>query len=206
MTKTFVKICGITRLEDAQAAVAAGADALGFVFHPPSPRALGIDRAAAITAALGPFVTTVALFVDAEPDWVAGVLAATGIHLAQFHGQETPEYCAAFRRPYIKAIRMAPGLDPVAAAARYAGAAACLFDTWDPDRPGGTGMTFDWARLPRALARPLVLAGGLTPENVATAVRSVRPYAVDVSSGVETGPGCKDERLIRALLAAVRRA
>jgi phosphoribosylanthranilate isomerase len=206
MTKTFVKICGITRLEDAQAAVAAGADALGFVFHPPSPRALGIDRAAAIVTALGPFVTTVALFVDAEPDWVAEVLAATGIQLPQFHGGELPAYCAAFRRPYIKAIRMAPGLDPVAAAAPYTDAAACLFDAWDPDRAGGTGATFDWARLPRALAQPLILAGGLTPDNVAAAVRAVRPYAVDVSSGVETSPGCKDDRLIRALLAAVRRA
>jgi phosphoribosylanthranilate isomerase len=206
MTNTFVKICGITRLEDAQAAVAAGADALGFVFHPSSPRALGIDRAAAIAAALGPFITTVALFVDAEPDWVEEVLAATGIHLPQFHGEETPEYCAAFRRPYIKAIRMAPDLDPIAAAARYAGAAACLFDAWDPHRAGGTGTTFDWARLPRALARPLILAGGLTPENVAAAVRSVRPYAVDVSSGVEAGPGRKDVRRMRALLAAVRGA
>lgn len=206
MTKTFVKICGITRLEDARAALAAGADALGFVFHPSSPRALGIDRAAAITAALGPFVTTVALFVDAEPSWVEEVLAVTGIHLPQFHGGETPEYCAAFRRPYIKAIRMAPGLDPVAAAAPYTGAAAWLFDAWDPDRAGGTGTTFDWTRLPGALARPLILAGGLTPENVDAAVRAVRPYAVDVSSGVEAGPGRKDDRRIRALLAAVRSA
>ncbi len=206
MIKTFVKICGITRPEDAEAAVAAGADALGFVFHPASPRAVNIDQAREITAFLGPFVTTIALFVDAEPTWVETVLAATGIHLPQFHGNETRAYCAAFGRPYIKAIRMHPNLDPQAAAHQYADAAACLFDAWDPNRAGGTGTAFDWGRLPATLPIPLVLAGGLRPDNVAAAVREVRPYAVDVSSGVESAPGHKDPALMRALIGAVRAA
>ncbi|HEX4881912.1 MAG TPA: phosphoribosylanthranilate isomerase [Porticoccaceae bacterium] len=206
MTKTFAKICGINRIEDALAAVDAGADALGLVFHPPSPRAVTIAQAAAIVAAVGPFVTTVALFVDAEASRVQEVLTATGILLPQFHGDESPEYCAGFRRPYIKAIRMAPNLDPDAAAARYPDAAACLFDAWHPRLAGGTGEVFDWARLPSAAARPLILAGGLTPENVARAVREVRPYAVDVSSGVEVAPGHKDARLIREFVTAVHAA
>lgn len=206
MTRTLVKICGITCLEDARLAVAVGADALGFVFHPPSPRAVSVDTAAAIAAALGPFVTTLALFVDADPDRVAEVMAATGIHLAQFHGEESPDYCAAFRRPYIKAIRMAPGLDPRTAAERYPGAAACLFDAWDPALAGGTGTAFDWSRLPGSLARPLILAGGLTAANVGEAIRRVRPYAVDVSSGVESAPGRKDPALLRAFLTAVQAA
>lgn len=204
MNRTFVKICGITCIEDARAAVDAGADALGFVFHPPSPRVVDIDVAAAIVAALGPFVTTVALFVDADEIRVTEVLAATGIQLPQFHGDEPPDYCARFGRPYIKAIRMAPGLEAAMVAARYPDAAACLFDAWHPALAGGTGDVFDWSRLPSAVARPLILAGGLTPGNVAQAVRAVRPYAVDVSSGVEVSPGQKDADLIRAFLAAVR--
>jgi len=206
VTRTFVKICGITCLEDARLAVAAGADALGFVFHPPSPRAVAVDAAAAIVAALGPFVTSVALFVDADPQRVGAVLAATGIRLAQFHGSESPDYCAAFGRPYIKAIRMAPDLDPTAAAQRYPDAAAWLFDAWNPALAGGTGTAFDWSRLPAAPARPLILAGGLTAANVGEAIRRVRPYAVDVSSGVESTPGRKDPERLRAFLAAVRAA
>lgn len=206
MTRTFVKICGITCIEDARLAVAAGADALGFVFHPASPRAVAVDAAAAIVAAVGPFVTSVALFVDAAPQRVGAVLAATGIQLAQFHGSESPDYCAAFGRPYIKAIRMAPDLDPSAAAQRYPDAAAWLFDAWDPALAGGTGTAFDWSRLPAAPARPLILAGGLTAANVGEAIRRARPYAVDVSSGVESTPGRKDPERLRAFLAAVRAA
>jgi len=206
MTRTFIKVCGITRIADAEAAVAAGVDALGLVFHPASPRAVTIEQAAGIAAAVGPFVTTVALFVNAAAAQVEEVLAATGIHLAQFHGDETPDYCRSFRRPYIKAIRMAPGLDAAAAAARYGDAAACLFDAWHPRLPGGTGDLFDWSRLPNIAPRPLILAGGLTEANVATAVRALRPYAVDVSSGVESAPGRKDARRIAAFVAAVRTA
>lgn len=206
MTRIFVKVCGITRVADAEAAVAAGADALGLVFHPPSPRAVTVEQAARIAAAVGPFVTTVALFVDAAAPHVAEVLAATGIHLAQFHGDETPEYCRSFRRPYIKAIRMAPSVDAAAAAARYADAAACLFDAWHPDLAGGTGAVFDWSRLPGAASRPVILAGGLNADNVAEAVHRLRPYAVDVSSGVESAPGCKDARLLAEFVAAARAA
>lgn len=206
MTRTFIKVCGITRIADAEAAVAAGVDALGFVFHPASPRAVTIEQAAGIAAAVGPFVTTVALFVNAAAAHVEAVLAATGIHLAQFHGDETPEYCRSFRRPYIKAIRMAPGLDAAAAAARHADAAACLFDAWHPRLAGGTGDVFDWSQLPSVVPRPLILAGGLTATNVAAAVRGLHPYAVDVSSGVESAPGHKDARRIAEFVAAVQSA
>ena len=206
MTRTFIKVCGITRIADAEAAVAAGADALGLVFHRASPRAVTIAQAAELSAAVGPFVSTVALFVNAAPVYVEEVLAATGIHLAQFHGDETPEYCRSFRRPYIKAIRMAPGLDAAAIAARYGDAAACLFDAWHPRLAGGTGDVFDWSRLPPTGSRPMILAGGLTAANVATAVRSLHPYAVDVSTGVESAPGHKDARLIAEFVAAVRSA
>lgn len=206
MNRTFIKICGITTVDDARAAVAGGADALGFVFHPASPRAIDPNRAATITAALGPFVTTVALFVDANATLVDEVLAVTGIHVAQFHGAESPVWCAAIRRPWIKAIRMAPGVDGEIVAARYGGASAWLFDAWHPQQAGGTGNSFDWSRLPATPARPLILAGGLAPENVAEAIARVQPYAVDVSSGVERAPGRKDPAKIRAFVAAVRAA
>ena len=201
---TRVKICGITREADAQAAADAGADAVGLVFHPASPRCVSLAMAASIVRMLGPFVTTVGLFVDAAPDRVREVLARTGIHLLQLHGNETPDYCAQFGVPYIKALRMAPGLDPVAAAAGYPAAAGLLFDAWDPLVAGGTGASFDWSRLPALRQRPLILAGGLAPANVAEAVRQVRPYAVDVSSGVEVVPGIKDPRLIRDFIAAAK--
>lgn len=203
---TRVKICGITREADAQEAADAGADAIGLVFHPASPRCVSMVMAASIVRMLGPFVTTVGLFVDAAPDQVREVLARTGIHLLQLHGNETPAYCAQFGVPFIKALRMAPGLDPVAAAAHYPAAAGLLFDTWDPVVAGGTGVGFDWSRLPALRERPLILAGGLSPANVAEAVRQVRPYAVDVSSGVEVAPGIKDAGLIRAFIAAAKSA
>ncbi|MGB5096313.1 MAG: phosphoribosylanthranilate isomerase [Porticoccaceae bacterium] len=201
-----VKICGITREADAQAAADAGADAIGLVFHPASPRCVSLALAASIARIVGPFVTTVGLFVDAAPDRVREVLACTGIHLLQLHGNETPAYCAQFGVPFIKALRMAPGLDPAAAAANYPAAAGLLFDAWDPLVAGGTGVGFDWSRLPAQRGLPLILAGGLDPTNVAEAVRQVRPYAVDVSSGVEVSPGIKDPRLIRAFIAAAKSA
>lgn len=201
-----VKICGITRESDAQVAADAGADAVGLVFHPASPRCVSIDMAASIVRALGPFVTTVGLFVDAAPVWVREVLARTGVHLLQLHGNETPDYCTQFGVPYIKALRMAPGLDPAAAAANYPTAAGLLFDAWDPVVAGGTGAGFDWSRLPASRQRPLILAGGLSPANVAQAVRQVHPYAVDVSSGVEVAPGIKDPCLIRDFIVAAKSA
>lgn len=201
-----VKICGITRESDAQVAADAGADAVGLVFHPASPRCVSIAMAASIVRMLGPFVTTVGLFVDAAPARVREVLARTGVHLLQLHGSETPDYCAQFGVPYIKALRMAPGLDPAAAAANYPTAAGLLFDAWDPLVAGGTGARFDWSRLPAPRDRPLILAGGLDPANVAEAVRQVRPYAVDVSSGVEVAPGIKDPQLLRDFIAAAKAA
>lgn len=203
---TRIKICGITREADAQAAADAGADAIGLVFHPASPRCVSLAMAASIVRIVGPFVTTVGLFVDAAPERVREVLAHTGVHLLQLHGSETPDYCAQFGVPYIKALRMAPGLDPAAAAASYPAAAGLLFDAWDPLVAGGTGAGFDWSRLPALGQRPLILAGGLAPANVAAAVRQVRPYAVDVSSGVETAPGIKDSRLMRDFIVAAKAA
>ncbi|MGE3297032.1 MAG: phosphoribosylanthranilate isomerase [Porticoccaceae bacterium] len=201
-----VKICGITRETDAQAAADAGADAIGLVFHPASPRCVSLAMAASIVRSVGPFVTTVGLFVDAAPDRVREVLARTGIHLLQLHGSETPDYCAQFGVPFIKALRMAPGLDPATAAACYPAAAGLLFDAWDPVVAGGTGTGFDWSRLPVLREQPLILAGGLAPANVAAAVRQVRPYAVDVSSGVEAAPGIKDPRLLRDFIEAAKAA
>ncbi len=199
--RTRVKICGITRLEDALAAARAGADALGFVFYPPSPRNIGVEQAAGIIAALPPFVTTVALFVNADAQAIAEVVRLARIDLLQFHGNECPDYCALHGRPWIKAVRMKEGVELEHEAARYAGAQALLLDAYRPGVPGGTGEVFDWARIPETLRGRIVLAGGLDADNVGEAVRRVRPWAVDVSGGVEAAPGIKDrdkiERFIR---------
>ena len=198
--RTRVKICGITRVEDAQAAVAAGADAIGLVFAKASPRCVTPEQARHLAATLPPFIKIVGLFVDASPARVREVLGQVPLDLLQFHGSETPEDCQQFGRPYIRAIRMAPGLDVVAEAQRYAQAAGLLLDAYDPQRAGGTGATFDWTRVPRDLNKPVILAGGLTPENVARAIQAVRPYAVDVSSGVEQSKGIKDAAKIAAFI------
>jgi phosphoribosylanthranilate isomerase len=204
MNRTRAKICGITRVEDAAAAVRAGADAIGLVFDSRSPRYVTIEKAAEIVAALPPFVAAVALFVDAEPAAVRTVLSRVQVHLLQFHGTETPEQCRLYDLPYIKAIRMESGVDLPALANSYTTASALLLDTHVPNLAGGTGQTFDWARIPRDLSRPIVLAGGLTPENVAQAVRAVRPYAVDVSSGVEKTKGVKDHDKVNAFVRALK--
>ncbi len=190
--RTRVKICGITREQDALAAIAAGADAIGLVFYPPSPRHVTREQAEAITRRLPPFVSVVGLFVNADAQTIAASCQAGRVSLIQFHGQECADYCAQHGRPWIKAIRMKEGVDPVAAAADYPAAAALLLDAYRPGVPGGTGDTFDWGRIPATLADRIVLAGGLTPNNVAEAVRTVRPYGVDVSGGVEAEPGIKD--------------
>jgi phosphoribosylanthranilate isomerase len=204
------KICGITRPEDGIAAARAGADAVGLVFYPKSPRAVTIEQAAAICAALPPFVTTVALFVDAEHFAIEDVLRGVPIDLLQFHGSETPAQCEAFATPYIKAIRMSEEADLVEVARQYGSARGLLVDAWSPTEAGGTGETFDWARVSPAmrgeLETPIILAGGLHPGNVAESIAVVKPYAVDVSSGVEASKGIKDADKITAFIQAVRQA
>ncbi|MBD3651789.1 MAG: phosphoribosylanthranilate isomerase [Alcanivorax sp.] len=208
-----VKICGITRPDDGRHAARAGADAIGLVFYPPSPRYVSPRKAADIVAALPPFVTTVGLFVDAPPEQIAALLEQVPLDMLQFHGDESPEYCAAFQRPWIKALRMRDGVDPRAEADRYgaAGARGLLVDSYVPGVPGGTGERFDWDRLPADPSLPLVLAGGLDPANVAEAVRRVRPWAVDVSGGVEVlgvdgrrQGGIKDPGAVSAFIRAAR--
>lgn len=200
------KICGITRIEDALAAVEAGADAIGLVFYGKSPRAVSIEQAAAIVRALPPFVTTVGLFVDAGRSEVRAVLEAVPLDLLQFHGDETVEQCEGHSRPYIKALRVAPGLDLHARCETFASAAGILLDSFVAGVPGGTGEVFDWSLVPEGLSKPVILAGGLVAENVAEAIARVRPYAVDVSGGVEVAKGIKDPARVRAFIAAVRQA
>jgi len=203
MARTRVKICGITRLEDAEAAVALGADALGFVFFPGSPRWVSPATARDIIARLPPLVTTVGLFVDAELADLHEIVAATGVDLVQFHGRETPADCAQSPRPYIKALQATPDLDVDAMARAYANARALLVDTFHPTLPGGTGQRFDWSLVSAVRKFPLILAGGLTAENVGIALATVRPYAVDVSGGVESSKGIKDVAKIREFIAEV---
>ncbi|WP_375339146.1 phosphoribosylanthranilate isomerase [Candidatus Thiothrix phosphatis] len=200
-----VKICGITSVADAQMAAAAGVDAIGLVFYPPSKRNVEIAQAAAICRSVPPFVTTVGLFLDAEADFVRAVLAAAPLDVLQFHGSESPEYCRQFPRPYLKAVGM-KGLVEYggfhAYADRYADAQGFLVDSHAPGAAGGTGETFDWTQVPQDYAKPIILAGGLTPENVADAIRASRVYAVDVSSGVESAPGVKDAAKVTAFMRA----
>ena len=202
--RTRVKICGITRIEDAMAAAQAGADAIGFVFDPKSPRHVHPDQALKIARALPPFITIVGLFVNAAPDTIEGVLSHVPLDLIQFHGNEKPEQCRRYHRSYIKAIHMKPDVDLREMARLYGDATGLLFDTYVADVAGGSGQAFDWNRIPRDLGKPVILAGGLTPENVAEAVRKVRPFAVDVSSGVELSKGIKDANKISAFIEAVR--
>ncbi len=204
--RTRVKICGITREKDALAAVESGADAIGFVFFKPSPRCIDVERAAQIARRLPPFVTSVGLFVDADAEFIDRVVAEVGVDLLQFHGQETPVECGRHRRPWIRAVRMRTDTDLMTVQADYAAGRGLLLDAYRPGMPGGTGATFDWARIPPALASHIVLAGGLRPDNVADAVRRVRPFAVDVSGGVEAEKGIKDPRKIKAFIEEVRRA
>jgi phosphoribosylanthranilate isomerase len=201
-----VKVCGITRVADAQCAVAAGVDALGLVFHAASRRCVDVAGARGIVAALPPFVSTVALFVDAEADAVWRVVDAVRPDLLQFHGSEEAAFCARFGVPYLKVLRVGRHAPASAALAAHPLARGILLDTLDPAQAGGTGRCFDWSLLPARHPRPLVLAGGLDAANVGEAIRVVRPYAVDVSSGVESAPGIKDPARIEAFMRAVRRA
>lgn len=209
---TRAKICGITRVEDGLAAARAGADAIGLVFHDRSPRRVEADQAVAIIAALPPFVASVALFVNPAAGEVERVLRRVRPDLLQFHGEETPEFCRSFAVPYLKAVRVRPGIDLLQFAALYADARGLLLDAWSKGAHGGTGERFDWTLIPPGLPRPVILAGGLTPENVAQAIHAVRPWAVDVSSGVEAGEGIstlkgiKDAAKIAAFMKEVRNA
>ena len=203
--RTRVKICGISDIETARVAADAGADAIGLVFYRPSPRYVTAALAAAIAKSLPPYVMAVGLFVDAARDEVAAVLDTVGLDLLQFQGDEPPEFCAAFGRPFVRAVRVEPGTDLLEYADRFSRAKALLLDAHVPGQPGGTGQTFDWAGIPREFPVPLILSGGLTAQNVGRAVREVRPWAVDVSSGVERSRGVKDPQKIVEFIRSVRR-
>ncbi len=203
---TRIKICGITREQDVQAVVRSGADALGLVFYEKSPRYVSVQQAAQLVRAVSPFVTVVGLFVNPTVDYVREVLANVALDVLQFHGEESPPFCAQFGKPYLKAIRVKAGVDLVECASRYAGAQGLLLDAFVEGTQGGTGESFDWALIPHDLPLPVILSGGLHAGNVAAAVKQVLPYAVDVSSGVEASKGIKDAAKIAALINEVRRA
>jgi phosphoribosylanthranilate isomerase len=204
--KTAVKICGITRVEDALTAARCGAHAIGLVFYRPSPRYVTPERAAEIVAALPPFVTPVGLFVDGAAEEVLDVAARTRVRMLQFHGAETPEFCARFELPYLKAVRVRREVDLLQYARDFRSAKALLLDAYQEGLHGGTGAVFDWDLIPPALPLPVVLSGGLNPDNVAEAIRRVQPCAVDVSSGVEASKGIKDASKVEAFVNGVRNA
>ena len=203
ISRTRVKICGITRPEDGVVAAVLGADAIGLVFYPPSPRFVTVEAAQRIVAALPPFITVVGLFMNADLAAVQTVIARVPLHLLQFHGDEPPDYCVQFGQPYLKAVPMGTGAEVRDYEQRFASAAGLLLDSHGGGQSGGSGHGFDWTRIPAERGKPLILAGGLHPGNVAKAIRQVRPYAVDVSSGVETAKGIKDAELMRAFLRGV---
>jgi phosphoribosylanthranilate isomerase len=203
--RTRIKICGLTRPGDARTAAEAGADAIGLVFYPPSPRYLSAERALEIRDALPPFVQSVALFVNPDAAQVAQVIGRVRPGLLQFHGEETPQFCAQFGMPYVKACRVRRGVDLLEYLRPFSSAAAWLLDS-HVEEYGGVGERFDWSIVPRRLERPLILSGGLAPDNVAEAIRRLRPWGVDVSSGVESAKGIKDAAKIAAFIAEVRNA
>jgi phosphoribosylanthranilate isomerase len=203
--RTRVKICGITRPEDGVAAAHAGADAVGLVFYPPSPRYLSVERALEIRDALPPFVQVVALFVNPDAAQVAQVIGRVRPGVLQFHGEEAPEFCAEFGVPFVKACRVREGVDLLKYLRPFSRAAAWLLDSHVAEY-GGVGESFDWALAPAVRERPIILSGGLGPANVMEAIRRVKPWGVDVSSGVESAKGIKDARKIAAFIAEVRNA
>ena len=201
--RTRVKICGITRPDDALRAAHLGADAIGLVFYDKSPRAIDVDTARAVLAVLPPFVTVVGLFVDPTPRHVAAVLHRVPLDILQFHGNEEPGECTAYNKPYIKAIRVKDGVNLHDQAKRYVSARGLLLDTYVPGVPGGTGQAFNWSLVPKNLNKHIILAGGLTPKNVWQVISAVRPFAVDVSSGVEVEKGIKDPEKMAAFIRGV---
>ena len=203
--RTRIKICGLREPAHARVAADAGADAIGVVFYPKSPRFVSAREAAAVAAVLPPFVMAVGLFVDAPESEIRKVLAEVPLDLLQFQGDEPPEFCASFGKPWVRAVRMEPGTDLLEYARRFSRAKALLLDAHSPGKPGGTGLTFDWSAVPAGLPMPVILSGGLDAANVGRAVREVRPWAVDVSSGVESSRGVKDPRKIVEFIRSVRR-
>ena len=201
---TRIKICGLTREQDIHAVASHGADALGLVFYEKSPRHVSVPQAAGLARAVPPFLTVVGLFVNPTVDYVREVLAKVPLDALQFHGEEAPEFCASFGKPYLKAIRVKAGVDLVECAARYAGAQGLLLDAYVEGTQGGTGESFDWALIPHDLPLPVILSGGLHAGNVAQAVAQVQPYAVDVSSGVEESKGIKDAAKVAAFIKEVK--
>lgn len=191
-SRVRVKICGLTRTSDAIEIARAGADAIGLVFYPESPRFVTPEKAREIARSAGPFVTVTALFVDADVPFIQSVIENVQPDLLQFHGGESPRFCEQFNRPYLKALRVRPGLNIESEINRYDSARGILLDTYRKGVPGGTGEVFDWDCVPQNPAVPIVLAGGLSPNNVRQAIEKVNPYGVDVSGGVESSPGCKD--------------
>ncbi|MCG8084737.1 MAG: phosphoribosylanthranilate isomerase [Candidatus Thiodiazotropha taylori] len=203
--RTRIKICGITRTEDALTATRLGADAIGLVFYPPSPRSVSPEQAQRIVKSLPPFVTVVGLFVNEDRAVIEQILNQVPLDLLQFHGDESTEDCSGFGRPWIKAIRMRQETDLLSLEQQYADASGLLLDTYQAGVPGGTGKTFDWDLVPDSLAGRVILAGGLNSENVTRAVASLHPYAVDVSGGVEAAKGIKDAAKIEAFITGVMR-
>lgn len=206
MTHTRIKICGITTVQDARYATASGADAIGLVFYDRSPRAVSPEQAAQIAAAVPPFVTVVALFVNEPAQEIERILDVVAVDMIQFHGEEPPEFCQQFRRPWLKAVRMKPDVELDSICRQYDGGRGILLDSWQEGVPGGTGKTFNWDLAATGLPLPVVLAGGLNAANVAAAVTRLRPAAVDVSGGVERTPGRKDPQKISQFISAVRAA
>ena len=204
--RTRIKICGITRIEDGLDAASAGADAIGFVFYAKSPRCVAPAQARAIADRLPPFVTSVGLFVDATPAEVRDVIRVARLDCLQFHGDESPDYCASFSIPFMKAARVRPGQDLLQYSIDFRDAQALLLDAYIEGVPGGTGQRFDWRLIPKNLSLPIVLSGGLDADNVSDAIAQVRPWAVDVSSGVEASKGIKDAKKIEQFIRGVRNA
>lgn len=202
---TRIKICGITREQDLQAVASCGADAIGLVFYEKSPRHVSLQQAAKLTHAVPPFVTVVGLFVNPSAEQVREVLAQVSLDVLQFHGEEAPEFCAQFGRPYLKAIRVRDGVDLVQCAAMYADAQGLLLDAYVEGTHGGTGAVFEWSLIPEALRPRIILSGGLDSSNVGAAISVVHPYAVDVSSGVEASKGIKDAEKVAAFINEVKR-
>ena len=201
---TRVKICGITRIEDALTAVRLGANAIGFIFWDKSIRYIDPKEARKIVMALPPFVTVVGVYVNPSSEWVEETCSITGLNLLQFHGDELPEFCSQFPLPYIKAVRIRSGIDLLQYAAQYSSSNGLLLDSYVEGIPGGTGRTFEWSLIPENLALPLIVSGGLHPKNVCEAIREAKPWAVDVSSGVEVTKGIKDADKIAAFMTGVR--
>jgi phosphoribosylanthranilate isomerase len=206
MTRTRIKFCGITRMQDAQAAAALGVDAIGLVLTRKSPRFIEVAQARDIRRSVPPFVTVVTLFMDDEPGWIAKAIDAIAPDLLQFHGAERAADCVRYDRPYLKAVPMADGVDVRAFMAMHPAATGFLLDGHASGEQGGRGKSFDWSRIPEKLQRPVVLAGGLTCDNVGSAIRAARPYAVDVSSGIESAPGVKDLDKMQRFIEEVQRA